>query len=90
MNVFNLKLSNIIGYLAAICITTAFIPQVIEIINLKKTDGISLYMYIIFIIGILLWLIYGILIKSSEIIFSNIIRLPLTIYILCHIIKNKS
>ena len=47
-------------------------------------------MYIIFVIGILLWLIYGILIKSNEIIFSNIITLPLTIYILCHIIKNKS
>tara|TARA_Y100000389_G_C17312324_1_gene438638 strand:- start:575 stop:847 length:273 start_codon:yes stop_codon:yes gene_type:complete len=90
MNVFNLKLSNIIGYLAAICTTIAFIPQVIEIINLKKTDGISLYMYIIFVIGIILWLIYGILIKSNEIIFSNIITLPLTIYILCHIIKNKS
>lgn len=36
MNIFNLKLNNIIGYLAAICTTIAFIPQVIEIINLKK------------------------------------------------------
>ena len=90
MIVFNLKLTNIIGYLGATCTTIAFIPQVIEIKKLKKTDGISLYMYILFVIGIILWLIYGILIKSNQIIFANIVTLPLAIYILCHIIKNKS
>ena len=84
-----MKLVNIIGYLAAICTTVAFVPQVIKVYETGKTDGISLYMYIIFVIGILLWLIYGIMIKSYEVMFANIITLPLAIYILCHVIKNN-
>jgi len=89
MKLFNLKLFNLVGYLAAICTTVAFVPQVIKVSETGKTDGISLYMYIIFVIGILLWLIYGIMIKSYEIMFANIITLPLAIYILCHVIKNN-
>jgi MtN3 and saliva related transmembrane protein len=85
-----MKLVNIIGYSAAICTTIAFIPQVIKVAETGKTDGISLYMYIIFVIGILLWLIYGVMIKSYEVMFANIITMPLAIYILCHVIKNNN
>ena len=86
----NIKLKNIIGILAGILTTIAFIPQVIDVIQTKNTDGISLSMYIIFVIGIILWLIYGILINSIEIIISNIIMLPLASYILYYVILNKT
>ena len=89
MKLFNLKLVNFIGYFAAICTTVAFVPQVIKVAETGNTDGISLYMYIIFVIGILSWLIYGIMIKSYEVMFANIITIPLAIYILCHVIKNN-
>ena len=89
MKLFNLKLVNFIGYLAAICTTVAFVPQVIKVAETGNTDGISLYMYIIFVIGILSWLIYGVMIKSYEVMFANIITIPLAIYILCHVIKNN-
>ena len=85
-----MKLVNIIGYSAAICTTIAFIPQVIKVAETGKTDGISLYMYIIFVIGILLWFTYGFLIKSYEILFANIITIPLAIYILYYVIKNNN
>ena len=62
--------------------------QKIQTIKTKKTDGISLWMYIIFVISIFLWLIYGILIKSYEIILANTITLPLAIYVLVYVIKN--
>jgi MtN3 and saliva related transmembrane protein len=90
LNLFKLKLVNIIGYFAAICTTIAFIPQVIKVWETGNTDGISLYMYLIFIIGIISWFIYGVFIKSNEIIFANIITLPLAIYILYHVIKNNN
>tara|TARA_B100001769_G_C21783778_1_gene427652 strand:- start:129 stop:398 length:270 start_codon:yes stop_codon:yes gene_type:complete len=89
MKLFNLKLVNFIGYFAAICTTVAFVPQVIKVAETGNTDGISLYMYIIFVIGILSWLIYGIMIKSYEVMFANIITIPLAIYILCNVIKNN-
>ena len=50
---------NIVGYIGAICTTVAFIPQVIYTLKTKDTKAISLGMYIIFIIGITSWLIYG-------------------------------
>ena len=89
MKLFNLKLVNFIGYLAAICTTVAFVPQVIKVAETGNTDGISLYMYIIFMVGILSWFTYGVMIKSYEIMFANIITMPLAIYILCHVIKNN-
>ena len=89
MKLFNLKLVNYIGYFAAICTTIAFVPQVIRVAETGNTDGISLYMYIIFVIGILSWFTYGVMIKSREIMFSNITTMPLAIYILCCVIKNN-
>ena len=89
MKLFNLKLVNFIGYFAAICTTVAFVPQVIKVAETGNTDGISLYMYIIFMFGILAWFTYGVMIKSYEIIFANIITTPLAIYILYYVIKNN-
>ena len=61
----------IIGLLAAFLTTSAFIPQVYKIYKDKNADGISLTMYIILFIGVLLWLIYGVLIGSVSIIIAN-------------------
>ena len=61
----------IIGLLAAFLTTSAFIPQVYKIYKEKKADGISLTMYVILFIGVLLWLLYGILIGSLSIIIAN-------------------
>ena len=58
----------IIGLSAAFLTTSAFIPQVYKIYKEKNADGISLTMYIILFIGVLLWLLYGILIGSGSII----------------------
>ena len=61
----------IIGLSAAFLTTSAFIPQVYKIYKEKNADGISLTMYVILFIGVLLWLIYGILIGSLSIIIAN-------------------
>ncbi len=72
----------IIGLLAAACTTFGFFPQLIKIIRTKKTEDISLYMYVILICGVILWEIYGIIIKDIPIIVANIVTLVLTISIL--------
>ena len=85
-----IQLLNIIGSLAAICTTVTFIPQVIKVAKTKETQGISLCMYLIYIASVILWFTYGILIRSYEIIFTNIIVFPMTIYILYYIIINNN
>lgn len=72
----------IIGVLAAILTTFAFIPQAYKIYRYKVSDGVSLLMYTIMLIGVLTWLIYGILINSFAIIFANTITLILQLIII--------
>lgn len=63
----------IIGLIAAALTTSAFVPQVYKTWKTKSVDGLSLTMYIVFLTGIILWLIYGIHLKSLAMILSNIV-----------------
>lgn len=72
----------IIGYLALFCTTISFIPQVIELYRKKSAKDISTSMYIIYALGMILWLIYTIWIKAVPLIIGNVISLILAIIIL--------
>jgi len=84
-----MEYAQILGIIAAIMTTTAFVPQAIKIIRTKSTQDISLGMYVILTTGILFWLIYGILIKQPPIIFANIVGFTLTFIILVLKIKYR-
>ncbi len=75
-------LTDLIGALAAVATTVAFLPQVIHTLKTRDTKGISLSMYSVFTSGVLLWLIYGILIASWPIIVANMLTLVLAATIL--------
>lgn len=77
-----------IGYVAAICSTTAFLPQVIKTWKTKQTKDISLPMYIILVAGTILWFVYGILLKDTAIYLANGVILILASSILYLKIKN--
>jgi MtN3 and saliva related transmembrane protein len=66
---------NWIGFIAATCTTLSFLPQVIRTIRTKNTEGISLTMYIIFVFGVTMWLVYGILQNDWPLIIANFITL---------------
>ena len=73
-----------IGYTAAILTTISFLPQVIKTVKTKNTDGISLTMYLLFVVGIALWLVYGILIENLVIILANSLTLLLSSIVLSY------
>ncbi|WP_448509168.1 SemiSWEET transporter [Immundisolibacter sp.] len=66
-----------IGLLAALLTTTAFLPQVLHTLATRDTRGISLRMYTIFVAGVLLWLIYGLLMHDWPLILANAVTLLL-------------
>ncbi len=74
--------TTLIGLLAAICTTAAFVPQVIAILRTGNVDGISVMMYSIFTVGIALWLSYGILVNDLPMLLANSISLLLAISVL--------
>ena len=72
---------DIIGYFAAILTTSAFVPQLIKTLKTKKADDVSLTTLIMFIIGVLSWIIYGYKISSTPILIANLITLILNLLI---------
>ena len=72
----------IFGYIAAILTTAAFLPQLIKTLKTKKADDVSLITLIMFIIGVLCWIIYGYKISSIPILLANLITLILNLLIL--------
>ena len=79
----------LIGLLAATLTTIAFIPQVFKVIKTKSSDGLSLTTYLIFIIGVGLWLIYGLIKSSISMIIGNGITFILAFLIIYYILRNK-
>ena len=73
---------DIFGYFAAILTTAAFLPQLIKTLRTKKADDVSLTTLVMFIIGVLSWIIYGYKISSIPIMIANLITLILNLLIL--------
>jgi MtN3 and saliva related transmembrane protein len=71
-----------VGFAAAFLTTFSFIPQAVLAIRTRDTRSISRGMYIIFTIGVALWLVYGIALVSWPMIFANTITLALAATIL--------
>lgn len=60
-----------LGLIAACCTTFSFIPQAVKIIKTKNTESISLSMYILFVTGVVLWFVYGIVIGDLPVAIAN-------------------
>jgi MtN3 and saliva related transmembrane protein len=70
-----------IGLIAGLLTTTAFVPQVWKIYRTKSGRDISARMISLFTTGLVLWLIYGILLRSVPLILSNAVTLLLSLAI---------
>lgn len=71
-----------IGYVAALCTTIAFVPQLLRVLKLRSAKEISLGTFLLFSIGVFLWLLYGIYSGSKPVIASNAATLGLSLSIL--------
>ncbi len=78
-----------LGFLAGTFTSLAFVPQVIKVVKTKCTKGISALTYLIFILGLICWIIYSIILKSLPIFTANTLTLALAAPVLYLVIKNK-
>jgi len=79
----------ILGLTAAFLTTFAYLPQSLKAIRTKHTKDLSLPMILMLELGLITWLIYGILISSIPIIAANTISIVLMTIILYLKIKYK-
>ena len=71
-----------IGGVAASLTTLSFVPQAWHTFQTRDVSGISLGMYGAFTLGVLLWLVYGVLLGAWPVIVANFITLALASCIL--------
>jgi len=72
----------LLGSLAGFFTTAAFVPQVWKTWKTKSASDLSLAMFSVFSLGVLCWLIYGIMIAQTPIIFWNSVTLILALALL--------
>ena len=77
-----MSLADVIGYMAALMTTIAFVPQALMTWKNKHANGVSLGMYIVFTVGIALWLLYGLCLHVWPVIIANAVTLMLASFIL--------
>ncbi len=60
-----------IGFIAAFFTTASFVPQALKTLKTRDTSGISLPMYVLFVIGVSLWIVYGWQVQDWAIVVAN-------------------
>ena len=72
----------LIGFIAGVLTTCAFLPLVFKVLKTKSTSDFSDGWLTLSFVGLLLWGFYGIVIGSGPVIFFNFLSLSFVIIIL--------
>lgn len=79
MDMDNTKL---LGLVAGLLTTLSFVPQVVKTWRSRSARDLSLVMFLLYCLGVFLWMIYGFMIDELPVILWNIITLILASIIL--------
>ena len=74
MEAFAIKL---LGFAAATCTTLAYAPQFVKVWRTRSTEDISLGMLLVLVLGLVLWLLYGLLSGDAPLVAANTITIVL-------------
>lgn len=80
----------ILGLAAGFCTTISFLPQVIKTWKTRSAKDLSLGMFLFFCLGVILWLIYGIIIMDIPVITANFVTLVLSSTLLVFKLRFKN
>lgn len=68
---------NILGLVSGALTTIAFVPQVVKTYQSRSAKDLSLGMFLIFCLGTIGWLSYGVIIHNTPVIAANSVTLVL-------------
>jgi len=66
-----MTLLSLLGLLAAVITTAAYVPQAYQTITTRSTQGLSLPTYVLLFVGTALWTCYGAWLHNWPIIMAN-------------------
>ncbi|MBS1496131.1 MAG: SemiSWEET transporter [Bacteroidetes bacterium] len=79
----------LLGLAAGTITSITFLPQVIQIWKTKSAKDISMFMLMLLILGVSMWLTYGILVMDAAIIYTNSMVLIMSLIMLYFKVKFK-
>ena len=77
-----MNIENFFGIAGGIVSSVTFLPQVIKIWQTKSAKDLSMPMLLLLVLGVSLWLAYGIIIKNTPVIYTNSMVLFMTFIML--------
>ena len=80
-------MTDLIGVTGATLTTVCWVPQVVRIIRNRDTRAISIVGSAAFTVGIIFWLIYGVVLADWPLIASNTVTLVLMLIIVAFKIR---
>lgn len=86
---FDLGWTDVLGLVAGICTMVAVVPQIKKAWKTKKVEDVSPGMFIVLVIGVFLWVIYGITQNDLPIIATNGVSLALNGFMLYLMLRYK-
>mgnify|MGYP001206102915 FL=1 len=76
-----------IGLVAGALGIVAWVPQIREVWVHKRHEGISLPTFLVVTVALTLWLIYGVLVRSVAMIFSNVFTLAVILTVVIGVVR---
>jgi MtN3 and saliva related transmembrane protein len=73
---------DLLGYIAGILVVASMLPQILKSWRTKSTKDISLLRYVIYVIGLVLWVAYAVAIENGPVALMNGVGLVLAASIL--------
>ena len=70
---------DLLGSLAGVLTTVAFVPQVLKTWRSRSARDISYGMFLLFSLGVALWLVYGLALRAYPIVVANGVTLVLAL-----------
>jgi MtN3 and saliva related transmembrane protein len=67
-----------VGVAAAALSMSSFVPQIVKILRERDASAVSTRMYLVTVSGFMVWIAYGVMIKSWPIAGSNLVNLGLS------------
>jgi MtN3 and saliva related transmembrane protein len=80
---------DLLGYAAATLTTLSFVPQAWRAWRTRDMRGISLAMYLVFTLGVALWLLYGLRLGAWPVVAANAVTLTLASFILALKLRHR-
>lgn len=79
----------ILGLVAGILTSSSLLPQLIKIVKEKRVEDLSVGMFVCLMLGVALWIVYGVKRNDLPIILTNGFSLLLNVCILIFRFKYK-